>query len=131
MNSYKPFPSTESRSKEVQDIISRTPGGLLQWGTFAILFVFLIFFTSAWFIRYPDIITADVTITTVPSPVILVSRSPGKLHLIKRENDAIKVGELIAFVQSGAAVSDVLALENTLYRQRSPPTPNPVAAPTR
>jgi hypothetical protein len=103
--------ANEFRSEEVQDLISRSPGGLIQWGTFAILFVFLIFLLISWFIRYPDVITADVTITTVPSPVILVSRSAGKLTLLKKENEKIETGDLIAYIQSGASVPDILALD--------------------
>lgn len=115
------------RSEEMQDIISRAPGGLIQYGTFVFLLVFLIFFTLAWFIQYPDVITADVTITTVPAPVILVSRSEGKLQLLKRENEAINAGDLVAYIQSNAAVDDVVALEkitDLLLTSTNPASPD-------
>ncbi len=110
------------RSDEMQDIISRAPSGFVRWGTFALFFVFLIFFTLGWFIRYPDVITATVTITTVPAPVILVSRSAGKLQLIKRENENIVAGDLLAYIQSNATVADVLALEKIIDLLSADPT---------
>ena len=100
-----------TRSEEMDDIISHTPGRFIQYGIFALFFVFLIFFMLGWFIQYPDVITADVTITSVPAPVILVSRSAGKLQLIKKENEVVDTGDLIAYIQSNATVNDVLALE--------------------
>src|SRR5258708_28682694 len=114
MNSNKPNPSIENLSEEIQDIISRSPNGLVQWGTLSIFFVFLIFLIIGWLIKYPDVIKADVMITTVPSPVIMVSRSAGKILLNKKENDTVSEGGLIAYVQSGASVPDVLALDKSI-----------------
>jgi len=110
MESTTGDPSVE-KSEELDDIISRAPGGFVKYGTSALLLVFLIFFTLGWFIEYPDVITADVIITSIPAPVMLVSRSAGKIQLIKKENETVGAGELVGYIQSGANVEDVLAVE--------------------
>jgi hypothetical protein len=107
----KPNDASSEKSEELHDIISRAPGGLVRYGTSALLLVFLIFFTLGWFIEYPDVIVADVIITTTPAPVMLVSRSTGKIQLIKKENEPVNAGDLVAYIQSGANVEDILAAE--------------------
>lgn len=114
MSSRKSNRSSETRSEEMQDIISRSPSGLVQWGTLVIFFVFAVLFAISCFIRYPDVITANVTVTTTPSPVTMVSRSAGKLTLLRKENENIEAGDLVAYIQSGASVPDVVALDKTI-----------------
>jgi HlyD family secretion protein len=98
----------------MQDIVSRTPGGLVRYGTSVLSLVFLVFFTLGWFIEYPDVIVADVIITTIPAPVVLVSRSAGKIQLIKTENETVNTGDLVGYIQSSADVEDVLAVEKLI-----------------
>jgi HlyD family secretion protein len=108
--------ATAIRSEEMQDIISRAPGGLVRYGTLAFVAVFVIFAALAFFIRYPDIITANVTITTMPAPVVLVSRTGGKLQLLKKEGDHTNAGDLIAYIQSNASPTDIVTLEKLTDR---------------
>ncbi|MBX2915859.1 MAG: hypothetical protein KF856_11380 [Cyclobacteriaceae bacterium] len=37
-----------------------------------------------WFIKYPDLLTATVVITTTPAPVNLVARTGGRIQLLKQ-----------------------------------------------
>ncbi|MEI9921319.1 MAG: HlyD family efflux transporter periplasmic adaptor subunit [Bacteroidota bacterium] len=105
---------TADRSEEMQDIISRTPGGVVRYGTFALLLVFTILFIIAWFVRYPDVVEADVMLTTTPSPVTIVSRLPGRLHLILKENDKVSEGDLIGYIRSNASADDVQELDRVV-----------------
>jgi hypothetical protein len=88
------------RSEEVQDIISRSPSWMLQWGILLIFFVFVALLGASWFIKYPDVITASVEVTTDPSPVFLVSGTAGKIKLLKEENAQLHEGDLIGYIQS-------------------------------
>lgn len=104
----------ETRSEEVQEIISRMPGWIISYGATLLFIILLGIFWMAWFIRYPDIIKANIIITTNPPPVTLVARSAGKLTLLKQENEKIAKGAIIAYIQSGASLNDVLTLENSI-----------------
>lgn len=104
----------ETRSEEVQEIISRMPGWIISYGATLLFIILLGIFWMAWFIRYPDIIKANIIITTNPPPVTLVARSVGKLTLLKQENEKIAKGAIIAYIQSGASLNDVLTLENSI-----------------
>jgi len=104
----------EIRSEEVQEIISHLPNGLLRWGLSVIFIVLLALLSITWFIKYPDLLSAPVVITTTPAPVNLVSRIAGKITLLKQENQSCEPGEVVAYIQSNASMDAILDLEQKL-----------------
>ena len=110
-NSVNPI---EIRSEEVQEIISHVPHGVTRWGLTVIFFVMLTLFSITWFIKYPDLLSAKVVITTTPAPVNLVSRMNGKITLLKQDNQPCQKDEVIALIQSNAEMNAVLNLEKDL-----------------
>ncbi|MFM8913314.1 MAG: HlyD family secretion protein [Flammeovirgaceae bacterium] len=101
----------ELRSEEVQDIITQMPGWLLRWGITLIFVLFIGLLAISWFIKYPDVIKATVVVTTNPAPINLVSRTSGKILLLKKQNEHIEKGVVVALLQSNASYEDVLQLE--------------------
>ncbi len=61
------------RSEEMQDILSRTPNWMIRWGTILIFAIILMLFFVSWFIKYPDIVTTAIVITTAIPPEKLVA----------------------------------------------------------
>lgn len=55
---------SELRSPEVQEIIGKAPNNIIRWGITAIFFVMATLLFISWFIKYPDLLTAKVMITT-------------------------------------------------------------------
>lgn len=105
---------TQLRSEEVQEIISQIPGGLLRWGISLIFILFIVLLTSSWFIRYPDVINASMVVTTNPAPITLVSRASGKIHLLKKPNEAVRKYDIVATIQTNARYEDILRLERII-----------------
>ena len=110
----------EIRSDEVQEIITQVPHALTRWGITVIFLVMVALGVASWFIKYPDILVADVVITTDPAPVTLVSRGPGKITLLKQDKEKCTQGDLIGYIQSNASVTDVLRLEDWLKKDEIP-----------
>ncbi len=108
------FEKISLRSEEVQEIISHVPNGLIRWGVTVIFIVMVSLISTTWFIKYPDLLIAKVVITTNPAPVNLVSRTDGKITLLKKDNQSCHEGEIIAYIQSNADVETVLTLEQEL-----------------
>ena len=108
---------SELHSPEVQEIIGRVPNKLIRWGITVLFLVIVSLFFISWFIKYPDLLTARVVITTTPPPIALVSRSSGNLHLLKKENEKVKKGELVAYLQSNASLEAVLYIEEQLRNE--------------
>lgn len=70
----------------------------------------------SWFIEYPDVLPAKVIITTSTPPITLVSRSTGSLVVLKKDNDEIKRGEIMAYLQTNTSPQAVLELEKGITK---------------
>jgi multidrug resistance efflux pump len=102
---------SDQYSEEVQDIIGNIPGRLMRWGmsTFGILL--LVLFLVVWFIKYPDIIMAPLTLNAVNSPKAVVARNEGKIiKLLTQNGRHVKQGDILAFMESTADHYNVIAL---------------------
>jgi multidrug resistance efflux pump len=104
----------EIRSEEVQEIINRVPSWIVRWGTILIFIIFLVFLYISWFIKYPDVLKAEVVITTTPTPVNLVARVDGRLKLVKNDKEPVVTGDVIAFIDGNVDLNDLQYLESII-----------------
>lgn len=58
----------ELRSEEVQELLTRIPSRLLRYGSMVILAIMVLVLFLSWLIKYPTVVTAPVSITTVQPP---------------------------------------------------------------
>lgn len=99
------------RTEEVNEILTSTPKWILRWGISVIFILIVTGITLSYFIKYPDILTADITLTTLNPPVTLVSKNNGKLiHLLVKNNDIVKTNQTIAVIENTGKYQDVLYL---------------------
>lgn len=112
-------------SEEVRDVLSAPPKAIFKWGnTILLMFILLLLFLS-WFIKYPDIIRAEVVITTQFPPEKLVAKSSGRIAKLFIENQKeIKENTPIAIIENAAnyetvfllkAITDTLKQKETFY----------------
>ena len=110
----------ELRSEEVQEILGTPPGWLLRWGTTLIVCLVLLLAWLSYLIKYPDIITAPVTIGFSVPTISVVSKTEGTLSKWHVEDSSIvKAGSVLATIQSNASLEDILRLEycSTVFLQ--------------
>jgi multidrug resistance efflux pump len=89
------------RSEEIQEILSAPPSWMLKFGITTIFALILGFLFLSWLIKYPDVVTGQVKITTVNPPVQQISNSSGKLILLnKKDNQRVERDETIAIVEN-------------------------------
>jgi hypothetical protein len=112
-------PTTETRSEEVQEILSYSPGWILRWGVASILSILLLMLFVSWFVKYPDIISSRITITNSAPPVGLVARTSGKLSLYVGEGDSVKNDAYLGAIENPANVQDVVSLREELVSIRA------------
>jgi len=99
------------RTEEVNEILTSTPKWILRWGISVIFILIITSIILSYFIRYPDILTANITLTTLNPPVTLVSKNNGKLiHLLVKNNDIVKSNQTIAVIENTSDYEDVLYL---------------------
>lgn len=107
-------------SEEVQEIMGRRPGWILRCGVTIILLILAGVVILSWFIRYPQTVSAVITLTSDNPPSDLVSRTGGILDKVfVADGDTVAAGMLLALIASPADYSDVLTVETTLNQSNT------------
>ena len=102
----------ELRSEEVQDILTKIPHWIIRWGSLVVLVILLLLFLVSWMVKYPDIITAEITITTQIPPEKLVAKTSGKIQAILIDDKAIvNENTPLAVIENSANYKDVFLLK--------------------
>jgi multidrug efflux pump subunit AcrA (membrane-fusion protein) len=101
----------EIRSPEMQEVMSEIPGRFLRWGLLLFFTIILAILAVSWFISYPDIVTAPVTLTTYNSPASLIAKSGGTISgLFVKNEDRVMVNQPVALIGNQAEWEDVKSL---------------------
>lgn len=100
-------------SEEVRDVLSAPPKNILKWGNTILLLFVMVLLLLSWFIKYPDIIRAEVTITTQFPPVKLTAKNSGRISkiFIKNQN-AVIANTPIAIIENAANYKSVFLLKS-------------------
>jgi multidrug resistance efflux pump len=102
------------RSEEVNEVLTSSPRWILRWGISVVFILIIIGVGLCYFIRYPDILSSNITLTTLNPPAILVAKTNGKItSLLVHNNENVKQYQPIAVIENTADYKDVL----TVYEQ--------------
>jgi multidrug efflux pump subunit AcrA (membrane-fusion protein) len=106
----------ESRhSDEMQDIITAVPPWILRWGITLFFGILVLIITLAALVRYPDIVSAKLTIDSPNSPKPVISKISGKLvALLVKENQNVTAGQPLGYLESTADHNKILVLLKNL-----------------
>jgi HlyD family secretion protein len=103
------------RSEAVSEIISRRPDFFERWALLIFLFILLTLFSGTWFIKYPDVIQANATLSAFDAPKEIMVREDGKLIRLFVGNDDIVIkNQTIAWIESTASHQEVINLASML-----------------
>ncbi|RFM26699.1 HlyD family efflux transporter periplasmic adaptor subunit [Deminuibacter soli] len=103
---------SEVHSEEVQDIIGRIPSWVTRNGTIVIACLVIAMLVGAWFIKYPDVATARVLISSATPPVKLVAQAGGRItQLAVTDGQQVAVNDLIAVIDNTANTGDMLYIK--------------------
>ncbi|WP_448606141.1 HlyD family secretion protein [Paenimyroides ceti] len=105
----------ELRSEEVQEILTRMPHWMIRWCNSIILVSILLVLGFSWLIKYPDIITAPIIITTQIPPEKLVAKSSGRIEKIfVQDRTIVAKNTPLAIIENPANYSDVFLLKSII-----------------
>jgi len=103
----------ELRSEEVQEILTRVPHWMIRWGSVVVLLILLSLFFVSWMVKYPDIITTQIVITTNIPPEKLVARTSGKLEaILVKDRMNVTKNTPLAVIENAANYKDVFLLKS-------------------
>ena len=100
-------------SEEVRDVLSDPPQAILKWGNTILLGFIALLLLLSWFIKYPDIITTQIVITTNIPPEKLVARTSGKLEaILVKDRSYVTKNMPLAVIENAANYKDVFLLKS-------------------
>ena len=102
-------------SDEVQEIMGRRPAWILRWGITIIILILLGIIVACYFIKYPQTVTAAITLTSDNPPSDLAAKATGILDSVYvSDGETIVKGRLLALIASAARYEDIVQAEDLL-----------------
>jgi multidrug efflux pump subunit AcrA (membrane-fusion protein) len=96
---------------EVEDIISARPPFIVRWGITFFFLMLLVLIFICWLIKYPDIVTASVRLTSINAPKPVMTTTAGKLiKLFITENEVVDKEQIVGYIESTAKHENAIRL---------------------
>lgn len=112
----------ELLAPEIQHILSNPPRGLSRSGSSCILILLILLLFVSYWIQYPDIVPAEVDVTTSTPPIWIQAKVAAPIACIYvQPGDTVQKGTPLALLDQSANPDDVLYLKQALescYVQR-------------
>lgn len=105
----KRYKDIELRSEEVQEVMSHVPSWVVRWGITVLFCVVIIIFLGSYLFKYPDIVEAEITVSTENPPVYIVAKMSGRLKELSVVNgEKIEKGSLLGVIENATETKDIL-----------------------
>lgn len=115
MNDNQLDTSFELRSEEVQDILTKVPHWMIRWGSLLILGILLLLFTLSYVLKYPDVVSSNVILTTNVPPEKLIAKVSGRIQtILVADKSIVAANTPLAIIENAANYKDVFALKKEL-----------------
>lgn len=103
------------RSEEVQEILGKIPNIITRWGISFVLLALSGLIVVAGILKYPELVKAEVTLTTNKPPVPVVAKISGNIQeLFVQENDSVAQGQLLGIIQNTTNKNNLDTIEHLL-----------------
>ena len=107
-------------SDEVQEVLDSVPPSILRYGIASLGVTFFILILCSYFIKYPDIISTEVVVTTTSPPVsVMVPRSGRRYYLLGQGKHLVHKGQVVGVMENPASYIDVKVLKQSMEKYRS------------
>ena len=102
----------ETNYSEIEQLIGKSPSWIVKSGSIIIFFSMIGIFLLSFFIKYPEIITSQVVLTSSNKPITLITYSEGWIiPWDKKIGEKVLKGEVVAEVSSEIAYDRVKKLK--------------------
>lgn len=105
------------RGEGVHEILSFVPGKLIRYGNMVIVAIILVLLLGSWFIKYPEVLSSQASVTGANPPVQYIAQSSGRLNLFVPNNSMATKGQYLAMIENPANLTDIITLDSILKAQ--------------
>ncbi|WAC03639.1 HlyD family secretion protein [Lacinutrix neustonica] len=111
----KKLEEIELRSEQVQDILSYVPHWMIRYGNLVFLLLIVLFLALSFFIKYPDVISAQALVTTKIPPQKEYAKITSRIQaILVKDNATVTPNTPLAILENTANYKDVFLLKSIL-----------------
>lgn len=104
------------RTEEVRDIIERMPNTFARYITYVVFGIVALLVLFGYVVKYPDIVTGEVTISAEQAPLRLIAEQNGKLRIKGvKSQDIVQSGQILGWIDNPADPDLVRQISDTIY----------------
>ncbi len=112
------------RSEEVQEILTKVPHWMIRRGSTLFFAIILMLLFLSWFVKYPDIIEAEGSLTTAIPPEKEIAKTTAKIEaILVKDKQMVAINQPLAVLENSARYEDVFLLKEIIdtikYRKDS------------
>lgn len=120
------------KTQVISDLLDSKPGFLVQRGVLFLALIAVLLILIAWFIRYPEIISANGVLYSINAPKPVLCKTNGKIiKLFVKESLEVRRGDMLGYIESTADHNEVIRLsiivDSMLWWLRDKPLGQPAA----
>ena len=102
-------------SDEAQEVLGKIPSWIIRWGVSVIFIIFAGIVIGSYFMKFPQVLTAPITITSTNPPSDLIAKSNGRIEsILWKEGELVAKGDVVAYLHTTAAYNDICCIEKEL-----------------
>lgn len=106
------YNSQSGHSEPFQEIMGTIPSGIVRWGIIVVTVMFAIIVIGCSLVKYPQKISASISLTSTNPPARLEAKYSGIIDTIAVTNgEYVKQGDLIALLKTPASFEDVMSVK--------------------
>ena len=105
----KKYKEIELRSEEVQEVMNHVPSWILRQGITVLCCIVVVLLVGSYLFKYPDIVEAEITVSTQTPPVYIVTKAAGRLEELRISNGGeVEKETILGVIENAAKTKDVL-----------------------
>ena len=105
----------ELRSEQLRDILGQVPRWIVRFGTLVIMSVLLLLIIGSTFLKYPDIISAPIKLTTETPPAEMVANTSARINkFYVTDKEFVDKNQVLVVFESASDYDDVYMLSELL-----------------
>lgn len=111
----KKYKEIELRSEEVQEVMNHVPSWILRQGITVLCCIVVVLLVGSYLFKYPDIVEAEITVSTQTPPVYIVTKAAGRLEELRISNGGeVEKETILGVIENAAKTKDVLLVKERM-----------------
>ena len=115
MKNKKLIVNFDEKSQDLKEVLSKAPIWMIRWGMSIVFIILIIIIIGSSIIKYNDIISGKIIITSQNPPVNLEVKSSGRIDSVfVNANEHVEKDRILAIIESKANFKDVEFVKNQI-----------------